>query len=99
RLRSEERAMRRLIVLYDSHCPFCARCREWLEHREQDVRLVFVCCRSNEARARYGRIAGIGRDLVVVDERAGVYWIGPSAFVLALWALSAWSWLAVLASS
>jgi predicted DCC family thiol-disulfide oxidoreductase YuxK len=90
--------MPRLLVLYDSFCPFCARCREWLEHREQDVRLVFLCCRSDEARARYGAIRGMGRELVVIDERTGWYWIGPAAFVLCLWALSSWRWISKVAA-
>ncbi len=87
-----------LLVLYDSHCPFCARCREWLEAREQDVPLVFLCCRSPEARQRYGRIEGLGRDLVVVDAR-GAYYRGPSAFVMCFWALASYRWIAMLACS
>lgn len=90
--------MRALLVLYDSACPFCARCREWLEARVQEVPLVFLCCRSPDARQRYGRIEGLGRDLVVVDDR-GAYYTGPSAFVMCFWALASFRWIAVLAAS
>jgi predicted DCC family thiol-disulfide oxidoreductase YuxK len=84
--------MRGLLVLYDSACPFCARCRAWLEAREQLVPLVFLCCRSAEAHQRYGRIEGLGRDLVVVDEH-GRYWAGAAAFVICFWALEAFRWI------
>jgi predicted DCC family thiol-disulfide oxidoreductase YuxK len=87
-----------LLVLYDSACPFCARCREWLEAREHEVPLAFLCCRTRGARERYGRIEGLGRELVVVDEH-GRYWIGPEAFLVCGWALSAWRWLALLGAS
>ncbi len=90
--------MQRLLVLYDSACPFCVRCREWLEEREHDVTLAFLCCRSAEARTRYSRIEGLGRELAVVDEH-GRYGVGPAAFVLCLWALSAWRWLAIVCAS
>ena len=87
-----------LLVLYDSACPFCARCRSWLEAREQLVPLVFVCCRSAEAYQRYGRIQGLGRDLVVVDERGG-YWAGAAAFVMCFWALESLRWIAGVCAS
>jgi predicted DCC family thiol-disulfide oxidoreductase YuxK len=90
--------MERLVVLYDSACPFCARCRDWLEARDWAVRLSFVCCRSQLAREHFGNIPGLGRDLAVVDEH-GRYWIGPAAFVLCFWALEGWRILALLAAS
>lgn len=90
--------MHALLVLYDSACPFCARCREWLEARAQIVPLVFLCCRSPDARTRYGSIEGLGRDLVVVDG-AGRYWSGPAAFVMCLWALASFRWAAALCAS
>src|SRR5690606_2080766 len=70
----------------------CVRCRTWLEAREQIVPLMFLCCRSTDARRRYGSIEGLGRDLVVVDER-GRYWTGPAAFVVCFWALAAFRWI------
>lgn len=90
--------MRGLLVLYDSACPFCVRCRAWLEAREPLVPLIFQCCRSVEARQRYGRIENLGRDLVVVDEH-GRYWTGPSAFVMCLWALAAFRGIASACAS
>lgn len=86
-----------LLVLYDSACPFCARCREWLEAREHEVPLAFLCCRSRAARERFGTIPGIGAELVVIDER-GRYWVGPAAFLACGWALRAYRWLACIAA-
>jgi predicted DCC family thiol-disulfide oxidoreductase YuxK len=82
----------RLLVLYDSACPFCAWCREWLEAREHEVELRFLCCRTRAARERYGAIGELGRELFVVDER-GRYWMGPAAFAVCGWALTSWRWL------
>ena len=78
--------MRTLLVLYDSRCPFCVRCRQWLESAAQLVALRFLCCRSELARTRFGRIDGLGEELVVVAEDGG-YWVGPEAFLVCLWAL------------
>lgn len=90
--------MRGLLVLYDSACPFCARCRAWLEAREAIIPLVFLCCRSADARRRYGSIEGLGRDLVVVDDH-GRYWTGAAAFVMCFWALAAFRWVGRLCAS
>lgn len=87
-----------MLVLYDSACPFCERCRHWLEGQRALVPLTFLCCRSGEARLRYGHIEELGRELVVVDG-AGRYWVGPAAFVVCLFALAGWRWLASLAAS
>ncbi len=90
--------MRGMLVLYDSACPFCVRCREWLEARAQIVPLAFLCCRSLDARRRYGAIEGLGRDLVVVDDD-GRAWSGAAAFVMCLWALESFRWIASLCAS
>lgn len=90
--------MRAMLVLYDSACPFCASCRSWLEARTHEIPLAFLCCRSPEARQRYGRIEGLGRDLVVIDD-GGRYWSGAAAFVMCFWALASFRWLASIAAS
>ena len=86
---SGDEAVRTLLVLYDSECPLCERCRAWLEARPALVRLEFLCCRTDAAIARYGRIEGLGAELVVVADD-GRYWVGPSAFAMCFWALEDW---------
>lgn len=81
--------MSELLVLYDSSCAFCERCRAWLESQRQRVRLRFLCGRSALARERFGALP-LGEELVVVGPD-GEYWLGPSAFVMSLWALSDWT--------
>ena len=79
--------MGELIVLYDSACTFCVRCRAALEARRQYTTLRFLCCRSDEARARFGAIPNLVSELVVVGPQ-GRYWVGPSAFLICFWALA-----------
>ena len=74
-----------LWVLYDSACPFCAWCRGWLEARDAHTELRFLCCRSAEARTRFGGLPLVD-ELIVVDD-SGRWWSGPRAFVMCLWAL------------
>lgn len=81
--------MRSLLVLYDSECPFCERCRAWLEARPALVRLHFLCCRSEQAASRFGRVEGLGEELVVVADD-GRYWVGAAAFAMCFWALEDW---------
>lgn len=87
--------MRAMTVLYDGGCPFCVRCALWLARSRQRIPLMPVDCTTPAARARYQRIRGLGRELVVVDD-AGRYWVGPAAFLMCLWALEAWHALAAL---
>jgi predicted DCC family thiol-disulfide oxidoreductase YuxK len=84
-----------LTVLYDGACPLCERCRDWLARSPQIVALDLVDCRSPDARRRFGRVPGLGAELVVVDAR-GRYWVGPAAFVMCLWALRGWRAVASL---
>lgn len=85
--------MRALTVLYDGACPLCERCRDWLARAPQLVPLTLLDCHSPDARRRFGRIPGLGRELVVADE-TGRFWIGPAAFVMCLWALRGWRTIA-----
>jgi len=78
-----------LTVLYDSECGFCCRCRAWLEQQPSNVELELM---SREAPAVPKRFPGLepGDDeLVVVDNAGGVY-RGPDAFIVCLWALTAY---------
>lgn len=86
-----------LWVLYDSTCPFCVWCRDWLAARPALVRLRFLCCRSATARDLFGTLP-LGEELVVVDGH-GRFWVGPSAFAMCLWALEGWRGVAFALTS
>lgn len=89
--------MRTLTVLYDDGCELCRRVRGWMLAREAAVPLELVAAGSPEALARFGRIPA-GDELWVVSDE-GDAWVGPSAFVMCLWALRDYRALAeVLAS-
>ena len=75
----------RLTILYDERCAFCLRCRDWLASQPCLVEVDLLPAGSPEARARYGTVPGIGRELVVGDEH-GRIWVGPPAFIVCLWA-------------
>jgi len=88
-----------LLVLYDDDCPLCIRCRAWLEGQRQLVPLRFASCRDAGVQARFRGIRGLGDELVVVADD-GRAWVGPSAFLVCLWALDAWrGWSWALCSS
>ncbi len=74
-----------LTVLYDEHCGFCRRCRDWLADQPRHVELELLGARSAEARRRYPGIAAPAAQLVVVDQD-GRTWVGADAFFTALWA-------------
>ncbi len=75
-----------LLVLYDAACPVCVRCRHWLEHQATYLPLSFLATDSPEAIERFGaHLPWLGKELVVVSDR-GEAWIGPAAFLVALWA-------------
>ncbi len=86
------------LVFYDALCPVCVRCAGWLERSSQHVPLALLDCRSVIARARYGQLPWLGRELVVVSDR-GEVWYGPRAFLVCMWALRGWRGLALLLSS
>lgn len=76
----------RLLVLYDAGCPICVRCRRWLEQQPTYVPLDFLATDSAEAIEPFGpHLPWLGKELVVVGDR-GQAWIGPAAFLVALWA-------------
>ena len=84
-----------LTVLYDERCAFCLRCRDWLATQPVLVGVRLMGSGSPEARARYGQVPWLGKELVVTDE-VGNVWIGPDAFLMCLWATAryrAWAHL------
>jgi predicted DCC family thiol-disulfide oxidoreductase YuxK len=76
-----------LAVLYDDGCPFCRRCRDYLERQPQLVPLRLVPMATPAARALTGgAIPAAGRELVVVADD-GAFWVGGDAFLMCMWAL------------
>ena len=53
------------------------------------VPLTTLAASSAEARARFGEVPWLGEELVVVAD-GGAVWVGPAAFLVALWALVAY---------
>lgn len=78
--------MKRLTVVYDAACPLCVRCRSWMEEQAAYVAIEFLPSSSSEAIRRYGEVPWLGAELVVVSDEGDV-WVGPAAFLVALWAL------------
>jgi predicted DCC family thiol-disulfide oxidoreductase YuxK len=79
--------MNRLTVLYDGTCALCLRCREFLANSRSFVPLELLACQSADARERFGAVPWLGEELVVVSDEGDV-WVGPAAFLVAMWALS-----------
>jgi predicted DCC family thiol-disulfide oxidoreductase YuxK len=85
-----------LVVLYDADCPLCRSARRWLERHRQLVPLRFVPCGSARARAMFPTLdhEATRRDVTVVDDNGGVY-VADDAWLMCLWALSAYRGLAL----
>lgn len=79
--------MNRLTVVYDGACALCVRCRDFLATSRSLVPLELLSCQSREARERFGAVPWLGEELVVVSDEGDV-WIGPAAFLVAMWALA-----------
>lgn len=77
-----------LTVLYDPTCGLCRRAHEWLAQQRKLVELVFVPCKSPEARQRFPLLDHdlTARDLTVIGEQGAVY-MGPKAWLMVLWSL------------
>ena len=80
--------MSALTVLYDPTCGLCRRAHEWLAGQRKLVELVFVPCKSAEARQRYPHLDHdlTAKDLTVISDEGAIY-IGPKAWLMVLWAL------------
>ncbi|MGW2596174.1 thiol-disulfide oxidoreductase DCC family protein [Streptomyces klenkii] len=87
--------VRRLTVLYDAQCALCAFVRNWLAKQRQLVPLDLVPVGSAEARRRFPGLdhAAAYEEITVVGDGGQVY-RGASAWVVCLWALSAYRPLA-----
>ncbi len=79
----------RLTVLYDETCALCRRARDWLLGEPTYIELELLAAGSPAARERYGPLEWKGKELVAVAEDGRV-WIGPSAFLIAMWSTRRW---------
>lgn len=77
--------MDRLTIVYDEHCAVCRRARDWLLTQPTFVTLELVAAGSPAARARFAGLPWLGSELVAADDD-GNLWVGPAAFLTALWA-------------
>lgn len=78
-----------LTVLYDQDCGLCRRAHEWITQQRKLIELVFVPCKSEEARHLFPFLDHelTTRDLTVISNRGEVY-MGPKAWLMVLWSLS-----------
>jgi predicted DCC family thiol-disulfide oxidoreductase YuxK len=77
-----------LTVFYDADCAFCRRCRDWLDGQETFCDVTLVAANGPAATADLAGLP-LGAELVVVADTGDV-WIGPKAFVMCLWATTAY---------
>ncbi len=82
-----------LTVLYDGRCPVCVACRDWLASSSQLVPLTLLDAHDPLARSRFASVPWLAHELVAADERGRV-WAGPAAFVVVLFCLERYRWLA-----
>jgi predicted DCC family thiol-disulfide oxidoreductase YuxK len=76
-------------VLFDEGCPLCRTARRWLSRQDQLVPLHFVPAGSAAARSRFPGLdhEATLRELTVIADD-GAYYLGDSAWLACLWALS-----------
>lgn len=81
--------MTALTVLYDPTCGLCRRAHEWLAEQRKLIELIFVPCKSEEARLRFPHLDHdlTARDLTVIGDQGEVY-MGPKAWLMVIWAVS-----------
>jgi predicted DCC family thiol-disulfide oxidoreductase YuxK len=78
-----------LTVLYDPQCGLCRRAHEWLREQPKLIELVFIPCKSEEARRRYPHLDHelTQTDRTLVSDDGAIYF-GPKAWLMVLWALT-----------
>jgi predicted DCC family thiol-disulfide oxidoreductase YuxK len=79
-----------LYVIYDDHCGFCSQCAVWLTNQPKHVAIRMV---PHTQAFELGLFPGLRKlpaaELVVIDDRGGVYY-GDNAWLMTLWALRQW---------
>ena len=77
-----------MIVLYDSDCEFCIRCKNWLASQQQRIALQFVPIKSEKAAALLYKLKdSVINELIVITDRNEVYY-KEKALLMCLYALS-----------
>jgi len=77
--------MNRLTIVYDEHCAVCRRARDWLLTQPTHVPLELIAAGSPAAMGRFKGLPWLGKELMAADDQGNV-WVGPAAFLTALWA-------------
>lgn len=76
-----------LTVLYDAHCAFCQRCKQWLELQPQRIPLTFIPYDSPLVNARFPQLnAHRHIELTVISDTGEAYY-SDKAFIMCLYAL------------
>jgi predicted DCC family thiol-disulfide oxidoreductase YuxK len=84
----------RITVVYDDTCELCRHARRWLEGQRTYIPLDFLPATQAARTARFGGVPWLGEELVVVADDGRV-WVGPAAFITAMWTtrrFRAWSY-------
>ncbi len=85
-----------LWVLYDSRCELCLRIRHWISVQEAWFPVRAVAAGSDEARRMF---PGFETDDLFVVASDGRYWRGGHAWLMVLFAMKRYRWLAMRLAS
>lgn len=80
--------MKKLYVLYDSHCGLCTWARQWMLRQPAFLMVEFIPAGSAASKSRFPGIEPQGKseELIVIDDQGGVYRNGD-AWIMCLYAL------------
>ena len=73
-----------ITVVYDETCELCRHARRWLEGQRTYVPLDFLPAGRARSLPRFADVPWLGEELVVVADDGRV-WVGPAAFITAMW--------------
>lgn len=83
-----------MTIVFDADCPFCIRCGDWLVAQRPAIALSVVPSSDPGVIGAYGRLPGFGEELLVIAD-TGQLWVGPDAFLAAMWCLDRYRHLAL----
>jgi predicted DCC family thiol-disulfide oxidoreductase YuxK len=75
---------KRITLIYDETCELCRHARRWLEGQRTYIPLDFLAAGQAQTMERYAHVPWLGEELVVVADDGRV-WVGPAAFITAMW--------------